>query len=202
VHPNESRHKEIVQCLKNNQANSFITNIFLLNEKIFTQEELGLQDLTKITQLNIQSRLEYSHVFNESSKHLNCWNILCNADIFFDDSLKNLFLLQTDKNLAFSLLRWEYPSNKIFGPRADSQDSWIWHSNNQNLLLQNLSNFTFQIGMPGCDNRIAYEFDKIGLLQCNAPNFIKSHHVHSSNIRNYKKRDTISRPYLKINPIL
>ena len=61
---------------------------------------------------------------------------MANSDIFFDNSISNLHNTDLDNcQKMISLLRWEYRGEenldecKIFGPRWDSQDTWIFHSN-------------------------------------------------------------------------
>ena len=47
IHPNQNRHKEIRTCLIKNVLNKSISKIYLLNERIYTKEELGI-DSNKI----------------------------------------------------------------------------------------------------------------------------------------------------------
>lgn len=200
IHTNENRQKEIRECLQRNQKNTFISQICLLNERLYSQEELGLPSLDKIKQVKICKRLSYSHVFDAAEEYGKGWNILANADIFFDDTLSNLLSISKNEKIIFALLRWEYPSGKIFGPRADSQDSWIWHSTHTPSFRN--QNYDFLLGLPGCDNRIAYEFYKKSFQLFNVPEFIKSHHYHTSKVRNYSKEDLILGPFCTISPYL
>ena len=68
---------------------------------------------------------------NES---LNGYIVTCNADIFFDKSINNLRKSNMSKEKQLlAQLRFDYTDKqlgkcKLFGPRADSQDTWIWHS--------------------------------------------------------------------------
>lgn len=58
----------------------------------------------------------------------------------------------------------------------------------------------FQLGKPGCDNRIAYLFKDAGLLPINPCKKIKSYHYHSSGFRTYTQKERIPRPYLLVPP--
>ena len=51
-----------IYALTNNYKNKYINEIILLNEKIYSEEELGFEDknLDKIKQVNINKRLKYS----------------------------------------------------------------------------------------------------------------------------------------------
>ena len=52
--------------------------------------------------------------------------------------------------------------------------------------------------MPNSNNRIAYEFNEAGYKIMNPSKSIRALHVHSSNIKNYTKEDTIPCPYLNV----
>ena len=135
VHHEASRNKELQDCLRKNVENPHITKIYLLNEKIYDKKELGI-DSSKIEQRNIVSRIKFKDVFNFVEKEsLKGYIVTCNADIFFDKTIDNLrkSTMSTKKQLL-AQLRFDYTNKqlgkcKLFGPRADSQDAWIWHSN-------------------------------------------------------------------------
>ena len=89
---------------------------------------------------------------------------------------------------------------KIFGPRNDSQDTWIFHSkflpSDKQIIRTN-----FLLGKAGCDNAIAYLFNDFGFIVFNEPYVIRTYHYHLSQIRNYTAIDKINPPYLLIKPI-
>ena len=99
LHGEEERRKEIAECLKRNVENPLIeSRIILLNERIYTRKELGVKS-GKIKQIDIKERLKFSHVFEYVEKEkLNGYIITCNADIFFDKSLENLYISGMDRN--------------------------------------------------------------------------------------------------------
>lgn len=210
IHPNPERYNEIKSCLQYNVENPFINYIYLLNEyqpdgsyRPFTEKELGVSS-EKIIQIPLGNRLKYNDVFR-LAKDMNCggYNIIANADIFFDESLKNI--LKSDMNekpIMMCQLRWDYDGTpmgiKIFGPRADSQDAWIWHSKWNNK-LQNKA-FNFQLGQAGCDNHIAYLFKICGFELVNDPELVHCLHYHKTEIRDYIAKDRILDPYICIIP--
>ena len=61
IHPNTKRNKEIQLALQINIKNTLIDKIYLLNEKIYTCDELGISqnDMKKIEQININKRILY-----------------------------------------------------------------------------------------------------------------------------------------------
>ena len=125
---------------------------------------------------------------------------MANSDIFFDNTISNLHYTDLDCcQKMISLLRWEYRGEenldecKIFGPRWDSQDTWIFHSK-QNVLEKYRNWFDFSFGQPGCDNKIIYLLLILGVELNNDPNMFKTYHYHMETGRNYSK-EVIPSPY-------
>jgi hypothetical protein len=206
------RKNELVQCLKRNIELSVFKKIFLINEKIYTKEEMGLTDkeMNHINQIifNNGVRMRYMHAFALAKQFkLKGYIVIANSDIFFDNTLQNNIRktsLSKEKAL-YALLRFEFNEKKlrdckIFGPRNDSQDTWIFHSNFLPSDEQILS-CNFLLGVPGCDNSIAYIFYKFGYKVYNEPCVIKTYHYHIDQTRSYNSSQRIPTPYLLINPV-
>ena len=195
-----SRVKEIKETLKRNVLNEQISKIYLLNERIYSTEELGIQS-NKIIQIVIGKWITFKDVFSFVEKEkLNGYIIMANSDIFFDNTISNLHYTDLDCcQKMISLLRWEYRGEenldecKIFGPRWDSQDTWIFHSK-QNVLEKYRNWFDFSFGQPGCDNKIIYLLLILGVELNNDPNMFKTYHYHMETGRNYSK-EVIPSPY-------
>lgn len=208
IHSNSERYKEIKETLSYNTYNKYIDKIILLNERIYSSEELGVSS-DKIKQVNIKKRLTYKDVFDYAETlGDNKYIILSNSDIFFDATIKRIKIsgLTTNKKL-FSLLRYEYKPGtslkncKLFGPRPDSQDSWIWHSKWK--IPKDISKvLNIELGKAGCDNKIIYLLNILGFACFNEPVLIKSYHHHNTIIRDYKHSDRVSKPYHAIFPVL
>lgn len=205
IHSNNERQREITKCLKNNVKNKYITKIYLLNERIYTDEELDISS-NKIIQININRRLQFKDVFEYiNEQNIKGYNIIVNSDIFFKKNIVNIFKSDIHINKKmYALLRYEYnvlepEKTFLFGPRGDSQDTWIIHSN-YNIGEKECKIFNFEFGKPGCDNKIIYLFSLLGYNVINDPTFIKSYHIHETNIRNYSNKDLIKPPYEFIFP--
>ena len=215
IHSNNERNKELKYCLKKNINLNLFSKIFLLNERIFTKDELGLSDdeMEKIIQINIGERLKFSILFLKIKQlNLNGYIVFSNCDIFFDKTLSNLHKTGLSISKSFySLLRFEFKNEKKLGycklflhpknnlPRPDSQDTWIFHTNfsPSNEIIQQ-SNFEF--GKPGCDNKIIFILNQNGYTCFNEPWKIKTYHFHNTQIRNYNAHDLIPGPYLFLIP--
>ena len=165
VHRDKSRNKELQMCLRKNVENPHISKIFLLNEKIYSDDQLGIKS-DKIVQKNIINRIKFKDIFNfVETEQLKGYIITCNADIFFDKTVNNLRKSTMSKNKQLlAQLRFDYTNKqlgkcKLFGPRADSQDTWIWHSRFNPYKDKKIFNVMF--GKPGCDNKLIYLFNLI-----------------------------------------
>ena len=205
IHSKNPRSKEIKKCLKFNVQNEFIDQIYLLNEKIYSTEELGIES-EKIIQINIETRLKFKDVFNYiNDNKIQGYNVIINADIFLDESINNL--KYTDMHIIkkmMAILRYEYnyddiKESKIYGPRVDSQDTWIIHSN-FNIKKSEEKIFNFEFGKPGCDNKLVYLMNILGYQLINDPGFIKTYHIHASTERDYLSSDRIEKSYGFIIP--
>lgn len=221
IHSNKERYKEIKYCLKQNIQLPFFEKIILLNEKIYSKEELGLndQEMTKILQIDINKRLKYSHVFEEIQRlNLQGYITLSNSDIFFDKSIENIrrSCLSTTKSI-YALLRFEFKGEKKLGycklftfgenhphagiPRYDSQDTWIYHTSQINANQSFLEKMDILLGMPGCDNVVTMRLSEMKFNCFNVPWNVKSYHNHRTQIRNYGIKDVLPKPYLYLKPI-
>ena len=206
---NAERHAENKKCLFYNSHNSYITKIILLNERLYSDEELGVKS-GKIVQVVTGKRLSYKDAFDHvTNNNIEGYLILANTDIFFDKSVINVMRsgLTTTRKM-FCQLRFEYDGSsnlrncRIFGPRPDSQDTWIWHSNMKTTKSQRKI-LDIHLGTQGCDNKVIYLFNLLGFICHNEPHLIKTYHYHKSQIRNYNsntKRATL--PYYAIFPVL
>ena len=131
--PEEKKRREEIQfVLKKNVDEAYIDKIYLLNERIYTDEEMGVTS-DKIIQTDIGARLTYKKVFEFVSElKTKAYIVLSNNDIFFDGSLINLRRSQlSEKKQLQALLRWEYKNKKQININLVvwSQDTWIIHSN-------------------------------------------------------------------------
>ena len=62
-----------------------------MNERIYTKDELGLES-KKIKQIVLGKRLTFKNVFDFiQGDNLKGYCVTCNADIFLDGSLENLY---------------------------------------------------------------------------------------------------------------
>lgn len=192
--PETERQKELDYCIKNNLENSNIDRVILF----YTQETCSIQN-DKITRARIDGRLRYAdfflHVRNGIFSDDDVF-ILANSDIYFDESLS--LLKRSDlKNNSICLSRYE---GKILhrSPRQ-SQDAWI--IGKREIPVKLIMQSDFYLGLPGCDNRIAYVLHENGFNPYNPCKYIKCYHKHSSNIRTYNRAEKVPGPYMMLEQL-
>ena len=91
VPKDNNRLKEIQFCLKKCMDNKYIDKIILINEKKYSNEELGFSEEyankkeNKLEQIINEKRLNFKDIFDHiESLSLNGFVVFCNSDIFSD----------------------------------------------------------------------------------------------------------------------
>jgi hypothetical protein len=183
----EVRQKELDYCLNHNLENPLIDRIML-----YCDEGAEVSH-PKVTLLG-KKRPTYKDFFDAINMHVKDKHevsIISNTDIYFDETLK-LIKLQSNK-ACFALSRWDVKPGqapKLHNERY-SQDVWIFTGK-----IRNIRNCDFNLGIPGCDNRIAWELNRGGYFVKNPAHSIKTYHYHPSDLHNYTDAVRISKPYL------
>jgi len=218
-HKNKERAQEIKECLALNCANPHIDKIVQLTEQDWSKDWRGLTGATKIQQCVTGQRLTYAHFlqFVHDEVPANTYVILANSDIYLGDSLTNLWSMNL-KGLMLALLRWddtvtswlgskelrgtaERQQAVLFGPRADSQDTWILFSDSIKDVTWKYAAFQFQLGQAGCDNAFAGLMLQNGFALSNPALTFRTYHLHNTGIRDYSTANTIRRPlYINLVP--
>jgi len=173
---------------------------------LYSEAELGVSDPAgKIKQIVLGHRLLYSDVFSfVATNGLSGYIVFANTDIFLDDTIAKIRHSNLhSKKQMYALLRYEYDpvskKSKLFGPRYDSQDTWIFHSD-QNIARNEEKGLRFAFGKPGCDNKFVYMASVLGYELFNDPLSIWTHHYHTSQSRNYSVNDRLGPPYSVLIP--
>jgi hypothetical protein len=207
-HRDAKRFNEIKECLIKNCECPYIDKIILINEKDYSSDYETISGSNKIQQVVSGKRLTYADFLKYVKENVpsNVIIALCNADIYFGESLLDLHKINmADKMLG--LLRWDVGPDMVtsnatlFGPRADSQDTWIFLSDSIKSREWDYTKFSFQLGQAGCDNAFAGQILRQKFLIANPAVTFKTYHLHNTNIRNYDKKDYIrSDIYINLAP--
>ena len=205
VHSVTKRQKEIRECLKNNMANPLIDKVVLLNEEDLRYEWSSSKYGHKVQQELIRKRLTYADLLKYTYESVppNTIVIYANADIYCNDTLKHLYQVNMQDKL-FALLRYDEQENgtlQLFGPRADSQDTWICLSDSVKSRAWDWKLFDYRLGTAGCDNRFTGDMFGMRFLISNPCQTLQTVHVHRTAIRNYNPRDIVpAKLYMYIHP--
>lgn len=200
------RQREIRSCLEDNLANPLIDKVLLLNEVDYITRGV-LPKSNKLVESVIGHRLQYADVVKEIHSIVPPGTIVVftNSDIVLDGTLRQLWSLNM-KDVCLALLRYEEPTNKgeepiLFGPRPDSQDSWIVHSDSIKARQWDWKSLSFEFGRAGCDNAIGVEFLRQKFIVSNPALSIRTLHRHASQVRTYNPDDCVDKSvYLYMDP--
>lgn len=118
--------------------------------------------------------------------------VLANSDIAFDESIAAAAALAGAGRLV-TLSRWDddaAPSmeGRVAGEEwhffSHSQDAWIFQAGG-------LPHFEagFQLGIPQCESRLAYEAAAAGVVVVNPALSIRARHHHASAVRSWRRKD-------------
>jgi len=186
------RQKELLYCLNKNIANPLIDNIFLIVEG---EVKLPKSDKLIIVNGNRPTYRNFFDLVNGTVTSANDISIIANTDIYFNETLTRLDIHERQ---CIALSRWDKKKDGLrLHNEGFSQDSWIFKGK-----LRNVRFCDFYLGIPGCDNRIAYELNRAGYRMFNPATKIQSIHYHQSDLHNYDgSTPKIPKPYLFINII-
>ena len=197
------RAKEIDKCLVKNLNNPLIDRIYLFVES----KNLKLPKDEKLIVIYKKSRITYADCIELIQTKIGKGSLVAfaNADIYLDNTWSNLWSSDIH-GIFLALLRWDEESPdsgqpELWGPRADSQDTWAIHSDSVMDRTWNLDSLKIPFGTPGCDNAILVEFLKHKFRIVNPAMSLRTIHVHKSDIRKYDPKDIVDRPvYMHVNP--
>jgi hypothetical protein len=185
-----SRQQEIVHCQHMNGKLESIDQIYMVVDDVEKYKQWKI-DYPKIELHYMSSRPTFTDFFklaNQTQNHPQQINIIANTDIYFTSSLDKLKTFEW-KNRALCLSRQDMITSY-------SQDVWAWQG-----LMKNISSqSSFFLGIPGCDNRIAYVLHSNGYKLHNPAKTIIAHHVHESMVRNYTESNRIQEEGIFVEP--
>ena len=190
---NEDRFNEIKYCLKRNIEN-FLIDIIAIHVK--PSDIQYLEESKKIKIFEVADRATYQCLFDSESLIGEGLIIVANSDIFIEEDAIKLCLQNIQENQMYALSRWDLDEDMKAKHHNtwDSQDAWIFKNSIK------AGNYDIPLGIPGCDNRIAYELKEAGYEVINPSKRVKTYHYHLSNYRSYKEIDRLEGEFYCITP--
>ena len=204
------RWRELCAALRRNAENPYVSAIHVLMESEAVAEAWSKWPAELQAKVNAKpyaKRLTYSdaRTIMMADMPSDAFMALINADIYFDESLRDLWAADMSGGRCFALLRYEATLEhaekgegtepKIFGPRDDSQDAWIFPGSTlceRAAAGENWDTINFTLGQAGCDNAFAGELVRRRWIVANPCMSIRTMHVHESGIRTYRADDRIT----------
>jgi hypothetical protein len=181
------RQNELITCLRKNVVNKFIDKIFLLIDDGCVPEVTS----DKIEIIYVKDRPTFLDWLElTKSRCASGISVLANTDIYFDESISKLKNIFVANNEFVALSRYDKIGDALslhINPHW-SQDVWAISANaSVPESLVRMANI--KLGIPRCDNKIAYVFSVNGFKLFNPCHDIRSVHIHESGLRNYHKND-------------
>lgn len=177
--PVAARREELAETLRGNLDNpAFDRVIVVVEDEVWTPSAARRVDDVRAQHVYLGQRLTYEHAFSIAhAPKWSRWNgvfVLANSDILFDRSV--LLAKEVPKGALWCVTRTESNGEFPWAP-ANTQDAWIFRPP--------LPRFScgFKLGVPGCDNRVAFEAKQAGLVLSNPGRRIRAHHCHASGVR-------------------
>lgn len=175
---NSDRKLELLDCFKRNIENPLISQIHIISENVLPpiQPSIKLKIVKILYRCKFRDLIEYANNLDNSEI-----KIISNTDIYFNQTLSLASKIREGE--VYCLTRWD--DNLINGieyyQNFKSQDAWIFKSKLPNSIGD------YFMGLPGCDNRLAFELYESGLKILNPSLEIQIIHLHNTNLRNYNK---------------
>ena len=185
-----ARREELLECVRRNVADETIEEIHLFLEEALSPEARSALAAPKVRLVEHGGRATFRELFDHANANLaGCRIAIANADIYFDGSLARLGGYDLSNELL-CLSRWNVESNGsawLF-EHPDSQDAWIFEAPIRPFSCD------FHLGLPACDNRVAWEAAQAGLVVSNPARSLRAYHLHLSHVRRYGEEQRLPGP--------
>lgn len=191
------RRAELLDCLRRNVENELFQEVHVfLEDPIADEASISHPALSaaKTRLIKRGRRLTYRYLFDYANRELAGQDVvIANADIFFDGTLARLKGYDLSGKLL-CLSRWDVQpdGSSSFFDHPCSQDAWIFRTPIREFACD------FHLGVPGCDNRLAWEAGRAGLALSNPSRSLRAHHIHLSRVRRYSERQRLAGPTREI----
>lgn len=186
-----ARLREFLTCIERNAANRKIAAVHVFVEEAADPARLVERHpqlaSPKVRLVAHGRRLTFRELFAYANRELAGQRvILANADIYFDHTLARLDGYDLSGRLL-CLSRWDLHRDgswRLYDFES-SQDAWIFEAPVPDIACD------FHLGLLGCDNRLAWEAERAGLVLSNPSRSIRAYHLHSSGVRRYTERQRL-----------
>ena len=189
VPKNGARRKEIDHCFQKNIENPLINKIVMFFEK--RKDMASIPDKKHIEKIYHPERMNYGFWLKETDKlKPGILSILVNSDIYLDDTLLKLHGHLEEMRAAKTFLALTRYNHVEGGLQLNenphwTQDTWALVKDHQDMPSALYQEAAFELGQPGCDNKIAYIMHSYGYRVTNPCGSIRSVHMQADVARGY-----------------
>lgn len=133
-------------------------------------------------------------------------NVIANSDIYFGQKDVSLIAMIPHGH-CWALSRWDADATGYakLHDHPDSQDAWVFNGRPDGI------DAPFAMGVPGCDNRLAYLIREAGYNVSNPSRTVRAMHLHGVQWRSYlhdaegharggEKKEVVPGPYAFVKP--
>ena len=183
------RRKEIDTCFKKNLDNPLISKLIIYFEN--DADRRFFPDSPKLEKRSLPDRMTYSFWLKETDKlPVGTLSLLINSDIYLTESISHLLahrqaLAQQKRFIAITRYN---PDQSNFTLNKDPhwcQDTWGVVKVSTPFPSTLLQEAAFELGQPGCDNKIAYVMHSYGYSVTNPCHAVKTVHLQADDGRSY-----------------
>jgi len=186
------RRAEIDECFLKNIENPLVTQFIIFFEK--EADMKLLPDNRKIIKKLLPERMTYGFWLRETNKlPPGTLSVLVNSDIYLNESaqyliIKTPYIQEHKKFIALSRYNPDGDGFRLNEDPHWTQDVWAVVRSNEDIPSALIQEASFELGQPGCDNKIAYVMHSYGYGVTNPCNFVKTIHLQADMRRSYDAR--------------
>ena len=183
------RRKEIDTCFKKNLENPLISKFIIYFEN--EADMSYFSDVPKLEKRFYPDRMTYGFWLKETDKlPVGSISLLLNSDIYLTESISHLLVHRqslAEQKRFIAITRYN-PDQGSFTLNKDPhwcQDTWGVVKAPQPFPRALLQEAAFELGQPGCDNKIAYVMHSYGYSVTNPCHKVKTIHLQADDGRSY-----------------
>jgi len=192
VPKNSKRRAEIDECFHKNIENPLVAKFIIYFEK--EADMKLLPDNRKIIKRLQSERMTYGFWLRETNKlPPGTLSILINSDIYLNETaqyliVKTPYIQEHKKFIALSRYNPDGDGFRLNEDPHWTQDFWAIVRSNEDIPSALIQEASFELGQPGCDNKIAYVMHSYGYRVTNPCDFVKTIHLQADMRRSYDAR--------------
>ena len=183
------RRKEIDACFKKNLENPLISKLIIYFEN--DADKRFFPDSPKLEKRSLSDRMTYGFWLKETDKlPVGTLSLLVNSDIYLTESISHLLahrqaLTQQKRFIAITRYNSDQSNFTLNKDPHWCQDTWGVVKVSTPFPTALLQEAAFELGQPGCDNKIAYVMHSYGYSVTNPCYSVRTVHLQADDGRSY-----------------